>query len=90
MSLKRDENHIVVGGAYDGTTVAPLLVDAATDELLITIVDTSATGIGTPVTRALRDGNQVPVGMGLNDTDDITPNALRTTPDGYLLVDLTA
>lgn len=83
---QRDENEIVVGLAYDGTTTQPLLVDPSTGRLLIEVAAISS-GSPTVNTNFSRDENDVPV-AGADDGTNPIPLHICVT-SGFLSVDLT-
>ncbi len=88
MELKRDQNHVTVGGGVkssDTTNVQPLKVDPSTDYVLVNL--NGGSGNADPATMDKRDQNHVPTMYGVSSVDGVTPVPIRTDDDGYILVD---
>lgn len=88
--LKRDENHVTVGGAVTQDSdqdVAMLRVDPVTKYLLVSL-DAASAGLNTSGNIAKRDGNHVPVCLGYDETNDEVVEIL-TDAQGNLLCDIT-
>lgn len=86
--IERDANNVtVLAGVTDDAdqTISQLLVDSATDRLLIQIVPTVSSGTaGGSI--AKRDQNFKTVLLAVNDVDE--PIEVITDENGYLLVDI--
>ncbi len=87
--LKRDQNHVTVGGGADDnstTTVLPLKVDPATNYMTVLMQFDSLTP--TVATADKRDQNFVPTMYGVSSDDGVTPIPIRTDENGYVLIDI--
>ena len=85
-TAKRDADNVPVGLAYDATTTQPLLVDPATNELLVDVIVASPVIVA--ATAARRDENNVPTEYGVSSVDGTTLVPIRTDTNGRILLDV--
>lgn len=95
MDAKRDQNRVptALGASIIDDTTQPLLVDPATDRLLVVIYPSADEALvnGEYSDRAKRDPNHVPVGLAVTDDSNEDVKSLITPADPtaqYLYVDL--
>jgi hypothetical protein len=80
-----DQNRIVVGKAWDGDMIQPLLVNSS-NRLEI---EQLASTVGTPAQKTKIDQNYTNTMYGLSSLDSTTLVPLTTDTDGYLKIEFT-
>jgi len=87
-NAKRDADNVPVGLAWDATAITPqpLLVDAATNQLLVDVIVASPVIVA--ATAARRDANNVPTEYGVSSVDGTTLVPIRTDTNGRILLDV--
>ena len=95
MEAEREQNHVptTLGASVTDGTAMPLLVDPATDRLLVVIYPSAdeVPVTGEYTNKAKRDQNHVPVGLAVTDDSNEDVKSLITPADAtaqYLYVDL--